>query len=171
MSPMTDIHDIRPPELFGTNPMLWRWAVIGLAALLLAGLAVWAVRRWRQQRRIETVSPELVLPPDQVALKRLTEIARLMGTDGRRFYFELSATLRAYLAGRFGIDALERTTEELVPMLKPLLPDWAGPLKTFLLGADPVKFAGTVPERPRMDRDLVFVREFVEKTTPPETEP
>ena len=90
-----------------------------------------------------------------------------MDSDGKAFYFRLSLAFREYIGKRFSINAAEMTTEELLPVLRslPLEKDLASDARRFFDYSDPVKYAGAVPERTKMERHLEIVRFFVKKTT------
>jgi hypothetical protein len=165
-SPMADIHDIRPPMAPGLNP----WLSYGLPAALLTGVlaALWLYLRRKGSAAVEkAVHRE---PPHAVALKSLQDLAQCSDLDGRRFYFRLSIIIRSYMQGRFNIDALEMTIEQLLPVIGALDLDNAlqQDLKQCLCDAEPVKFAGRPADTSRMKSDLAFAVEFVTKTTPAE---
>jgi len=174
-APMTDIHDIRPPVPVGLDMPPWLVPVLlGLAGVvLLAALFFWW-RRHRKKRTIETIVPEL--PPEMVAMHALDGIGGVRGQDGRAFYFRLSAVLRQYIFGRFGVGAPEMTTEEFLPCIErlPVDRDLARQLKQLCRAMDPVKFAGEKTVEKQMETDLFFARAFVRQTAPeatPETPP
>jgi hypothetical protein len=174
MSQMTDIHDIRPPVPVGIDaPWLVPVLLTLAGAALLAALFFWW-RRHRKKRTIETIVPEL--PPEMIAKQALDGIGDVRGQDGKAFYFRLSAILRRYIFGRFGVGAPEMTTEEFLPCIDRLAIDreLARQLKQLCRAMDPVKFAGKRVDEKQMEQDLFFVRGFVRQTTPesaPETEP
>jgi len=164
---MDDIHDIKALmavdiPISPTQIVMWGAAVLLLAALVWA---VWYIRR-RRTPKAEPVAP--LLPPEQVADDRLRVLASRMEMNGKAYYFELSEIFREYLKGRFRIDGLEKTTEELTPCIEGLSVERAlkQEVKSFLVSADPIKFADFPVERFKMDTDLAFVRRFVETTTP-----
>ena len=88
--------------------------------------------------------------------------------DGKEFHFRLSAILRTYIQGRYGINAPEMTTEEFVPRIADLgIPrELRKCLKSLCRTSDPVKFAGVHAVESEMRKDLMFVRNFVRQTTP-----
>ena len=164
-APMTDIHDILPPVAVGLDaPWLWI-GLIGLGAVLLATLAWWLWNKGRQSRSVETIVPEL--PPELIARQALDQISDVRGMDGKTFYFRLSAILRRYVFGRFGVGAPEMTTEEFLPCIDSLSidRDLSGGLKGLCRAMDPVKFGGQATAEKQMAADLMFAREFVSKTT------
>ncbi len=161
------LHDIRPPEPAGFDPAIFWWilAAVLVVLLLLVFLYLWK-RRKRPMRH--TLTPSL--PPETTALKSLDELADVERIEGKIFYFRLSAILRNYLRGRYGINAPEMTTEELIPKLERLHTDQdlVQELKNFFRTADPVKYADTPPVQRKMREDLGFARKFVNATTPVE---
>jgi hypothetical protein len=169
---MNDIHDIKPlisVFLPGSFPKSV-WYV--LAGLLLVGLLVVAYRYWRKKRRPKDISPaEVILPPEVAAAQALDALEADGKITDKAFYFRLSAILRAYLSGRFRVDGLEMTTEELLPAVDRLGIDRVlkSGIRDFLLFSDPVKFADLSAPRARRDSDLEFARGFVKQTTPDST--
>lgn len=164
-APMTDIHDILPPVSVGLDaPWLWI-GLITLGAVLLAALVWWLYKRGRKSRSIETIVPEL--PPELIARQALDQISDVRGMDGKTFYFRLSAILRRYVFGRFGVGAPEMTTEEFLPCIDSLSidRDLSTGLKGLCRAMDPVKFGGQTTAETQMEADLLFARQFVRKTT------
>lgn len=106
---IADIHDgDRMPRAFP-----W-WIALALA---LVAAATWGFRAWRARRPAPAPPPARVATPAETALARLDTLAGDgFGTPGaaRAFAFALSEILREYLAGHYGIDALEATTSELL---------------------------------------------------------
>ena len=90
----------------------------------------------------------------------------------RRFYFALSEIVRAYVEGRFGLNATDLTTEEILSSLSrlPLDPGHDRGLRAFLADTDRVKFAAHRPERGEITTLLDWARRFVEETRPVEPE-
>ena len=165
-APMTDIHDIRPPVPVGFDAPWLIPVLLTLAGAVILVALVWWWRRRRKSRPIETIVPEL--PPEMVAMQALDEIIDTRGVDGKVFYFRLSAILRQYIFGRFGVGAPEMTTEEFLPCIDRLSLDreLARQLKQLCRAMDPVKFGGVTTAERQMEADLFFVRAFVRHTTP-----
>ncbi len=166
LSDMTDIHDLKslePPQgmPFSTKLLLVLFAI--LATISCFG-GVYRYYRKRVEEKQKTPPP---VPPEQAAYDALKEIGRLMDSDGKAFYFRLSLAFREYIGKRFSINAAEMTTEELFPVLRslPLEKDLVSDTSRFFDYSDPVKYAGAVPERTKMERHLKLVRSFVKKTT------
>jgi hypothetical protein len=145
--PGGDIADIHDRErLPGAVP----WALPLLAAAAL-GLWAWLRRRARRPRKAAPPAATRALTADEIALARLRELQASGWSEAgraREFAFTLSEILREYLANRFGIDALEATTGELLQRVAPLplavaQQEW---LWHFCGELDAVKFAtGALP--------------------------
>jgi hypothetical protein len=86
------------------------------------------------------------------------------------YYLELTEIAKGYLEGRFGVDALDRTTDEIRrdlirhrERIKPLEPD---DVLRFLEDCDLVKFARFDPELDEARSALNEVRTMVQETVP-----
>ena len=169
-APMTDIHDIAPPLFTGLSSgaktaMLYGGIALGVVLLVLTGLWLWFRRKQGPKK-----TPEIYQPPDVLALMALDRMEALMDRDGKAFYFELSEAAKHYLKGRFGLDAPEMTAEELLPRLTklPVTPDQKKAVSSLFAHAEPVKFAGLVPDANTMAEDFSAIRSFVTETAPAE---
>lgn len=167
---MTDIRDIKPLERVPL-PLPWGWIALGALALLaLALLAYWL---WRRRRAKPEAPP---LSAHEVAFAALDRLAATDFADRaalRRAYFELSEVIRAYVEARFGLNATDLTSEEIVrrlPALTELDPVDGERLHRFLADTDRVRFAsdawwpGTLEVRETFER----ARAFVDSTRPRE---
>ncbi|MCA9694758.1 MAG: hypothetical protein KC636_34580, partial [Myxococcales bacterium] len=152
--------------------IIYSAAVAMLAGFLLALL--W--RRFASRPR-EVLGPPPV-PPHERALTALSELegAGLLETGlVQDYYLELTEIAKGYLEGRFGVEALDRTTDEIRRALtergeriEPLTP--AAVLR-FLENADLVKFARAAPPEDEARAALGEVREMVTSTIPKERKP
>ncbi len=160
---MTDIHDIKPPEPAGFDPVIL-WYVLAAIAILamLAAILYWFRHRKRRVKAMTVPS----LPPHEAALLALSELSDVENMEGKSFYFRISAIVRHYLEGRFGINAPEMTTEELLPCIDRLEMDreLCRPLKHLFQSADPVKFAGAFAVAKNMQQHLLFAIKLVKET-------
>jgi len=161
---MTDIHDIKPLESPGVSPMpfLYVLASLSLIALLAVLFIVWNRRRNRQAG-----DEAVIVPPEEIAFAALDDLAGARLTD-RVFYYRLSAILRGYMAGRHGINALEMTSEQLIPQIEHMAIDreHQQALRDLIRSTDPIKFAGFPATEEKTGSDLGFVRQYVQLTTP-----
>ena len=169
---MTDIHDIRGPEQWGANPVWVTSGITGLVVLVFIMGLVWAIRRWKRKKAdITRIIPEIF--PEDTAYALLDEIKSLMQTDAKAYYFKLSEVLRGYLEKRFQIDAMEMTTEELLPRLMDMAiaPELKRDTTAFIRMSDPVKFAGASADMAQMEKHHELIHAFVRETTPGKTLP
>ena len=161
---MTDIHDIKPPEKAGVDPVLFYCLLLGalLLLLLFVGFYFW------KKRETKATEPDIApLPPDVAALRLLDELATEENSDEKAFYFRLSAILRHYIRGRYCVNAPEMTTEEFLPRVEQLglHVGLQQPLRELFQSTDPIKFARVPAGEAKMKSDLIFVKEFVAQTT------
>ncbi len=159
------IHPIKPPERPTPRPVWIYYAAVTALILLLALLLFRLLRRSHRNR---SAPPVPALSPVRRALKNLGDLKDVDALDGRLFYFRLSAILREYLRGRFGLNAPEMTIEELLPRTRELdLPaDLRGTLRSLLRNAEPIKFGGAPAVTRQMEQDLASAVAFVRETDP-----
>lgn len=145
------------------------WSVL---VTLLVALAAWlGLRRLRARERVVPGPPPI--PAHEVALTALDELERgelLAAGQVQRYYLELTEIAKGYLEGRFGVEALDRTTEEIRralltdgKRLAPLSPD---AVVEFLQRCDLVKFARFTPPDDESTEALETVREMVQRSIP-----
>lgn len=138
-----DLYDIRPLEEVPIRSYRILYAVLALVAAVGLG---WLLYRWWKRRKPAEVPAPAPLPLAERTLAALSALgARHLPEQGRprEFYFELSEILRGYLGERYGIDALESTSSELVQKLKRLAPPGlpVADLERFSFESDLAKFA------------------------------
>lgn len=161
-----------PPRSIAYPNTVAETVIYSALATLVLGLVAWLVgRRLWGRRRVEPLPPPT--PAHEVALEALTRLERedLVG-EGRftDHYLQLTEITKAYLEGRFGVEALDRTTEEIRRALvanghriDPLDPD---EVIRFLQQADLVKFARFPPEDDEARGATGEVRSMVIRTRP-----
>ena len=165
----TDIRGLKPLVEVRRGPP-WLWIGAALAALALAAAAlVYRARR-----------PKPAAPPIPPHVLAFGELDSLRGTDFddpeavRRFHFRISEVIRAYVEGRWGLNATDLTTEEILPELAGLdglAADEGARLAGFLRATDRVKFAEHRPAPPEIEGTWEAALGFVEATRPrPELE-
>lgn len=169
-SEATDIRDIKPLRRIDTAASWPLWAGLALAAAALA-LAAW----WWRRRRPDGSAPEAPpVPPWDLAIRELERLRRTDFSDLRelrRYYFAVSSVIRAYVEGRFGLNATDLTTEEILDRLGELArlePPQARRLERFLVATDQVKFAAHLPALEEIERTCERALGFVTATRPVE---
>ena len=108
------------------------------------------------------------IPPHQKAMKEIEHIKseQLMKSDNpKEYYTKLTDTLRIYIAERFGINALEMTSSELLDRLKEEDDQKKyDELRELFETADLVKFAKYSTQIYENDMNLSNVIEFINST-------
>ena len=162
-----DIRGLKPLREI-RSPIPWLEIGLGLLVVLLVAAGLWWYLRQRARRR-DAVP---LVPPHEVAFAALSA---LRGTDFddpdavRLFYFQISEVVRAYVEGRFGMNATDLTTEEIVGSLEnldQLAADLHEALRRFLLDTDQVKVAHREPGRSDIEAAYEQALSFVESTRP-----
>jgi hypothetical protein len=144
-----DIHDVKP-QLFMKDKLLWlKLLIVFLVAAAAAGF--WIFRKKLLKR--EPIFLPLVkkgLPADVEALERLKKILEsdlLRKKEIKQYYSLINETIRQYLARRFEILTLERTSEEILIELRSVFmeKELFGIIVSFFEDSDLVKFAKLIP--------------------------
>lgn len=143
------------------------WWLI-LIVLLLAAAAIWAVRRYKKEGTVLPKKPEPT--PYEVAISGLRKLKeKKLWEQGmeKEYFTDLTDILRTYLDKRFGINAMEMTTREIMDNLyNSDVKDKRDYMRQILNVADFVKFAKVRP----LPADNISAYEnavkFVEETKP-----
>lgn len=162
-----DIRDIRGPKFLLPT---WLWYAVA-AGVLLVGLIIYGIIRWRRSRRRERV-----LTHFELALQRLEEIRALMQPQkAREFSIAVSDIVREYIEQRFNATATHRTTEEflhdLLDSSNTTLAKHRALLSDFLHQCDLVKFAGMSLTTRNMESLHHSAEAFVQETAKPDEPP
>jgi hypothetical protein len=150
-----------------------------LAGILVAAVIAGLIVLWRRRERPIVLPPPI--PPHERALAELDALAaereRLIAEGAYQdYYLRLTEIAKRYLGGRFGFEALDRTTEEIQDLLSRgqvrVDPLDAKQVLGFLQDCDLVKFARLSPPADEAREALSIVREMVQVSMPrPEQEP
>lgn len=158
--------DIKPPEVVWERSFrMLGWALLAIA-LAAACVGAW---RWAKRPRVALAAVEPPRPADVRALVALDQL-RAEGLPARGrfkdFHFRLSEILRAYLGERYGFEALECTSAELLEAVgtlsAPELPK--DELRRFAEESDLVKFAKAPVGPAECDGSLEFGYRLVRQT-------
>ena len=149
------------------------WAL--LAAVILA-VAIYGLVRWLHSRGKTIKSLFTPAPPEPahiVAIRALEELRdRKLWQNNlhKEYYSALSEILRTYLSGRFGVGAMEMTTDEIMDAVRDIeMPTKSSvDLISVLRDADLAKFAKFEPEAEQNESDYAKAYYFVEETKPVE---
>lgn len=143
------------------------WWIILIAVLAIIAF-IWAMRRYKKEGTVLKKKPEPT--PYETAMKNLRELkARNLWEQGmeKEYFTRLTDILRIYLDKRFGINAMEMTTREIMNRLYDSdVKDKRDYVRQILSVADFVKFAKVRP----LPADNIAAYEnavkFVEETKP-----
>ena len=140
-----------------------------MLVIALCFLIPFLLTRYRDNKPIlrrVTIAPKL--PPHQVALQemeRIKEEKSWQRDDVKQYYTELTDALRGYMEERFGFNAKEMTSDEIIAKLNEQ-PDkeWIGELRELFQMSDLVKFAKYKPLINENDMNLINAIDFINKT-------
>jgi len=147
------------PIIFGVLLLLFLICVIG-----------YIIQRLRNRK---TVAPEKKyepnIPPHEIAIRELNEIKQQkLWQQGRNkeYYTQITDTLRRYIYRRFGINAMEMTSYEILEIItrEDDAQSVYDTLKQILQLADLVKFAKWRPLPDENDVSLAYAYLFVNQT-------
>jgi len=145
------IKDIKPPF---NEPFDWKWYLPmiywSVAAILIVALIVLIILKLTKKKPQLIVEKKPDVPPHIIALAQLEKIKEeAVWKEGKtkEYYSAISDSVRLYIEGRFGIQALELTTDEIVKAFKSQVVDQLSKekLQQLLVLADFVKFAKQIP--------------------------
>ena len=173
---ITDIKDIEKAPIYWWG--ILRWVLLALAVIGLFVGAYYGVLWYRKHflKEEEVIEPELLRPADEVALEKLDEIkAQKIWKDGKvkEYQTELTDVVREYIGRRFDVQSTEKTSDETLRAMKPLIDkELFAKLSKMLQLADLVKFAKWHTTPDENEQALSTAYEFVkETTTPPQPSP
>lgn len=149
-------------------PFEWSWRIL-LAALFAIAAALGALALLVRLSDPRLITRRVVIhppiPPHVTALGRIQQIQKQPAPDAKAYYTDLTETLRNYIEERFGFNAREMTTTEIIDELcASENTESLAELKEVLLKADLVKFAKLSTSLPEQDRSLLQALDFVQTT-------
>lgn len=162
-----------PPKDVQDNPFEWsEWAPLfwlSLVVVLLAAAAFYLYIRLKQNKPIITkVRIVRHVPPHQRALKAIEKIKeeRMPSSeDQKAYYTSLTDTLRQYIQERFGFNAKEMTSDQIIDNLQRLGDrKMIDELRELFQTADLVKFAKYSTLLNENDLNLVNAVNFIDST-------
>ena len=161
------------PYTFGE---IFPWVLlvlIGIAAIIFLTLFI---QRKKKNKPMFAKKPKPKLPPYELAIKKLEELrmARIWQAGKLKIYYtDITDIMKEYFTDRFGFEALEMTSDEILNHLREekINNQAIGKLKDALELSDLVKFAKAVPSPLENETTLNYCVDFVnESKNPPELE-
>ena len=171
------LFDIKPqknlPFKFGEISGYVMWTLVALALLALLIYALIRILAHYGKSLGDLFKPTPPLPPHVVAHTALEKLylQRLCQQGKHKTYYSgLTDILRTYIDSRFGVGAMEMTTDEIIEAMRKVdLPQKSSmDLVDILREADLVKFAKAMPEVDEYEGAYYAAWEFVEQTKPVE---
>lgn len=163
----TDIRGLKPlREVRPAFPWVLAVGIVLGIALLGAGV-FWYLRRRAARRALQPP-----VPAHEVAFEALNRLRLADFEDPeavRVFFFQISEVVRAYVEGRYRLNATDLTTEEILSSLTSLeemVADQNRVLEDFLISTDQVKFAHREPAAGDIEGTYEQALGFVEATRP-----
>lgn len=162
-----------PPNDIMELPFLWaEWRMVLLGGILLLLMIACIIYLWYHVKHgkpiVRFVRRKKKLPPHQIAM---TEIERIKSErkwaeeDSKEYYTLLTDTLRNYIRDRYGFNALEMTSSEIIDRLVSENNEEAlDELREIFRTADLVKFAKWSTLINENDANLVAAVEYVNQT-------
>lgn len=162
-----------PPKGVQDNPFLWsEWEGTFWLSVIFVLICVLAYYLWTRLKENKPVIAKVriikKIPPHQKALKEIEHIKEnklSVSEDQKTYYTLLTDVLRKYIKARFGFNAMEMTSTEIISRLqqendKKMIDE----LKELFMTADLVKFAKYSTLINENDANLVNAIEFINTT-------
>lgn len=169
----THVDQFFPPKDIQRNPFSWDdWKpvfwFVGLNQLLVLVL-LWLYSHWRQNKPlIQIIRRKRKLPAHQVAMNEIERIKserKWAEEDSKEYYTQLTDTLRNYIRERYGFNAMEMTSSEIIERLMQEQDETAlAELRQLFQTADLVKFAKYTTMINENDANLVCAIDFINQT-------
>lgn len=167
---LKDIIDIKPLQEVKRD--LTPYILFGAVALVLiisvVGVLFYIDRKQKKARKVKK-------PAHIIALEELEKLRKEKLIEKgvlREHYFRLSDIFRRYIENRFGVPAVEQTTQELLPeigKLRGLTTSVKSKAREFLIHSDLIKFAKYAPAQEEMDHNHENVTTVINETKQEET--
>ena len=167
---ITKVKDIKPPF---DEPFDWKWylpyayAILGILAAVL--LLVFILIKLSKKKPVEVVIEKPKIPAHITAfetLEKIKEDAIWKDNKTKEYYSSIADTVRLYIEERFGINALELTSDEIIKIFKSQVVDSESKskLNQILTLSDFVKFAKQIPIEAEHTLTLNNAFDFVKGT-------
>lgn len=178
------VDTLHPDQFFGPKtvmqaPFAWEDWYVAIACVLLFVplllLLIYLVKRIRDNKPIiRKVKVEPKLPPHQLAIQEIERIKNEKVWQkglSKEYYTELTDAIRTYIKDRFGFNALEMTSSEIIDSLLEMKDKEAiKDLRELFQTADLVKFAKHNPMMNENDANLINAIDFINETKVKEDE-
>lgn len=147
------------------------WVIYILAAWLIIGLLILGYLLYKKRKSIPLFNKKND-PPYLVALNKLAQVQEVkIWQQGKHkeYHSEITDTLRLYLEDAFKLPAMEKTSDEILQILRRsgmFSSELQDKMRVILTTADYAKFAKAEPFADENETSLAYAIEFVERTKP-----
>ena len=159
------LKDVKPPMELVEGLPWWIWVLIGL---FLIGIAIYLIHRRRAGRSGErTVQKAPPRPIDELGeFDKIAALGLLEKGAFKSHYILISDAMRRYIERRYAIEAMERTTWEILSEMNTSRMDAVTVAKIdgFLSSCDLVKFAKLIPPKDEMEGIIDRAKNIVMET-------
>ena len=174
--PVDTVHpnQFYPPKTVQDNPFLWsEWSFafwLSLLMIIICGAMLYLRNRLKKNKPIITrIRIIKRVPAHEKALKEINDIKQHHTTSNqetqKEYYTHLTNTLRAYIVSRFGFNAMEMTSSEIIDNLRAAGDQkMIDELRMLFSTADLVKFAKYEIPMNENDANLVNAINFIDQT-------
>ena len=148
----------------------WRQVMwLFVLALFIAGLLGYVIYRLKNNKPIiRRIRNKRRQPPHKVAMQKIEQIKEekmWQSEDSKEYHTQLTDTLRNYIKERYGFNAMEMTSYEIIQKLQEVNDEEAiSELRELFQTADLVKFAKYSTLINENDRNLVNAIEYINQT-------
>ena len=169
----THVEKFFPPKDVQDNPFQWSdWSMIfwlSVLMLFLSAIMYYLYIRLRDNKPIIThIRIVKKLLPHQKAMKEIEQIKAdkmITSENPKEYYTKLTETLRKYIEERYGFNAMEMTSSEIIDKLTSTQDQNAlDELRVLFTTADLVKFAKYSTLINENDKNLVSAIDFINQT-------
>ena len=165
-----EIKDIKP---LMNVPYPWKEKLPYLLGglLLIAGLIYLAIRYSKRKKVVIIAPPKPKTPVHIRTIQKLKSIEeQKLWQNGfvKKYHIEVSDSIREYIEERFGIHAMEQTSDETLKLFGPrqISAGEKEKLQYILQLADMVKFAKVEPIALENEQTIAYAYDFVNSTIP-----
>ncbi len=165
--------EMEPPFVWSDwSQVLWLSIISVVIALILIYVAV---RLKDNKPIIKRIKLKKRIAPHKAAMQKIAEIKEdkmlWQSEDSKEYYTQLTDTLRNYIKERYGFNAMEMTSFEIIQRLQEVNDEEAiNELRELFQTADLVKFAKYNTMINENDRNLVTAIEYINQTKQEEEE-
>ncbi len=163
-----DIKDVWQPPFVLADYYPWIFGILtALFIICVIGYLVQRYRRHRSEAPVKSAEPEL--PPYETAIRELDSIKdQKLWQQGlnKEYYTQVTDTLRRYISRRYGVNAMEKTSEEILAIIERESDERSvyDTLRQVLRLSDYVKFAKLHPLPDENDESMRNAYLFVNQT-------